>query len=243
MAESAGLEANIQPTNCVTGASPSCVSTISRNAALSGVSSGGRLSQALAVISRLPKVTVLPTGTSSGETHVANAAKEVIVCAGAVGSPHLLLLSGIGPRAVLEHFGIAPRVDLPGVGRNLQDRYEICVLNRMRFAHWESLAGARFARDDPLYRAWAAGRDSLYGTCGAGLGVIKRSTPERPLPASVAKRRIIEALRDIALEELELARVIAPVLAEFTESTAKGEWQASVQALTALRARHGELAA
>jgi hypothetical protein len=64
--------------------------------------------------------------------------------------------------------------------------------------------------------------------------------PERALPASVAKRRLIEALRDVALEEVELARAIAPVLHEFTESTAKGEWHASVQALTALRAHHAE---
>jgi hypothetical protein len=64
--------------------------------------------------------------------------------------------------------------------------------------------------------------------------------PERALPASVAKRRLIEALRDVALEEVDLARAVAPVLREFTESTAKGEWHASVQALTALRARHAE---
>jgi hypothetical protein len=64
--------------------------------------------------------------------------------------------------------------------------------------------------------------------------------PERALPASVAKRRLIEALRDVALDEVDLARAVAPVLREFTESTAKGEWHASVQALTALRARHAE---
>ncbi|MEJ7598374.1 MAG: hypothetical protein WKG01_10725, partial [Kofleriaceae bacterium] len=64
--------------------------------------------------------------------------------------------------------------------------------------------------------------------------------PERALPASIAKRRLIEALRDVALEDLELAKAIAPVLGEFTESTAKGEWHASVQALTALRAKHAE---
>lgn len=63
--------------------------------------------------------------------------------------------------------------------------------------------------------------------------------PERPLPASVAKKRLIEAMRDIALDDIDFARAIAPVLGEFTESTAKGEWQASVQALTALRAKHG----
>ena len=64
--------------------------------------------------------------------------------------------------------------------------------------------------------------------------------PERALPASVAKRRLIEALRDVALDERELAQAIAPVLGEFTSSTAKGEWHASLQALTALRARHPE---
>ncbi|HUR29615.1 MAG TPA: hypothetical protein VM509_15605 [Planctomycetota bacterium] len=64
--------------------------------------------------------------------------------------------------------------------------------------------------------------------------------PERPLPASIAKRRLIEAMRDIGLEDIEFARAIAPVLGEFTESTAKGEWQASLQALTALRAKHGK---
>ena len=66
--------------------------------------------------------------------------------------------------------------------------------------------------------------------------------PERALPASIAKRRLIEAMRDVALEDVELAKAITPVLGEFAESTAKGEWQASVQALTALRARHAELA-
>ena len=65
--------------------------------------------------------------------------------------------------------------------------------------------------------------------------------PERALPASVAKRRLIEAMRDVALEDVEFARAILPVLAEFTHSTAKGEWHASVQAVTALRARHPEL--
>ncbi|MGH6944968.1 MAG: GMC family oxidoreductase, partial [Geminicoccaceae bacterium] len=119
---------------------------------------------------------------SAGEQREVRAVREVILAGGAFNTPQLLMLSGIGPRDVLERFGIGLRVELPGVGRNLQDRYEICVLNRMRFAHWESLAEARFANDDPLYRDWAAGRDSLYGTSGAGLGVITRSTPERPLP-------------------------------------------------------------
>lgn len=119
---------------------------------------------------------------AAGERRQVRAAREVILAGGAFNTPQLLMLSGIGPHDELERFGIEQRVNLPGVGRNLQDRYEVCVLNRMRFEHWESMAGARFEKGDPLYRAWHAGDDSLYNSCGAGLGVIRRSTPERALP-------------------------------------------------------------
>jgi choline dehydrogenase len=53
------------------------------------------------------------------------ASHEVIVCAGAIGSPQLLLLSGIGPRKDLEALGIPVAVDLEGVGRNLQDHLNV----------------------------------------------------------------------------------------------------------------------
>jgi choline dehydrogenase len=49
------------------------------------------------------------------------ARQEVLLSAGAVGSPHLLLLSGIGPKSHLESMGIAVTADLPGVGQNLHD--------------------------------------------------------------------------------------------------------------------------
>lgn len=91
-----------------------------------------------------------------GELRQARAGCEVILAGGAFNSPQLLLLSGIGPRADLERLGISVRVDLPGVGRNLQDRYEVCVVNRMRAAHWEALTDARFTADDPLYATWSA---------------------------------------------------------------------------------------
>ncbi len=53
------------------------------------------------------------------------AGREVILCAGAVGSPQLMLLSGIGPRQELEALGIPVVADLEGVGRNLQDHLNI----------------------------------------------------------------------------------------------------------------------
>lgn len=58
---------------------------------------------------------------ASGNFSTATAKKEVIVAAGAVHSPQVLQLSGIGPRALLTSLGIPVLVDLPGVGANLQD--------------------------------------------------------------------------------------------------------------------------
>jgi choline dehydrogenase len=56
-----------------------------------------------------------------GEPRRIGAAREVVLCAGAIGSPHLLMLSGIGPADELRRHGIDVVADLPGVGRNLQD--------------------------------------------------------------------------------------------------------------------------
>jgi choline dehydrogenase-like flavoprotein len=56
-----------------------------------------------------------------GSEQGAHARREVILSAGAIGSPQLLMLSGIGPAEHLREVGIEPRVDVPGVGENLQD--------------------------------------------------------------------------------------------------------------------------
>ena len=120
--------------------------------------------------------------TDPGERREARAGREVILAGGAFNTPQLLMLSGVGPRATLERHGIPVRVPLPGVGTNLQDRYEVCVVNRMRLAQWEALAEARFEAGDPLHRAWSEGRGSLYATNGAGLAVITRSDPDLAVP-------------------------------------------------------------
>jgi choline dehydrogenase-like flavoprotein len=93
----------------------------------------------------------------------------------------MLMLSGIGPAAHLNQMGIPVRADLP-VGQNLQDRYEVGVVNRMNFDCWEVLRGCKFASDDPQYEMWANGRKGVYTTNGAVLAVIKRSIESQPLP-------------------------------------------------------------
>ena len=59
-----------------------------------------------------------------GEVQVFRAAREVVLAAGAIGSPQILMLSGIGAGAELAAQGIETRVDLPGVGKNLQDHLQ-----------------------------------------------------------------------------------------------------------------------
>jgi len=63
-----------------------------------------------------------------GQRRTVQAAREVIVCAGALQSPQLLQLSGIGPAALLAQHGIAVRQDLPGVGENLQDHLQLRLI-------------------------------------------------------------------------------------------------------------------
>ncbi|MEE1923309.1 FAD-dependent oxidoreductase [Pseudomonas sp. 148P] len=69
---------------------------------------------------------------SHGQPVTYRARAEVIVSAGAIASPKLLMLSGIGPRQHLQDMGITPRVDLPGVGENFQDHLSASVYARTR---------------------------------------------------------------------------------------------------------------
>lgn len=65
--------------------------------------------------------------TDTGETRTALAAREVVLSGGAIGSPHVLLLSGIGPRPELEAVGITCHVDSPHVGKHLKDHIQVAL--------------------------------------------------------------------------------------------------------------------
>lgn len=68
----------------------------------------------------------------AGGSHSARANQEILLCAGALQSPQLLMLSGIGPAAHLREMGIEVAVDLPGVGANLQDHAIVPMSWRMK---------------------------------------------------------------------------------------------------------------
>jgi choline dehydrogenase len=124
---------------------------------------------------------------SAGEARRAYASREVILAGGAFNSPQLLMLSGIGPKDHLARFGIPVRADLPGVGQNLQDRYEVAVVNRLRRdigllkdATFE-VPAAGGPPPDPIFAQWLLGK-GLYTTNGTVISVITRSAPARPEP-------------------------------------------------------------
>jgi len=66
-----------------------------------------------------------------GEQRAARSRGEVILAAGSIGSPHILLLSGIGPAAQLSKFGIAVALDRPGVGANLHDHLQLRMIYKV----------------------------------------------------------------------------------------------------------------
>jgi len=119
--------------------------------------------------------------TEPGIARKEYASREVILAGGAYNTPQLLMLSGIGPKDQLDKHGIKVRVNLPGVGKNLQDRYEVGITNKLR-QDWTILKDATFTRDDPQCKEWARWRKGVYTTNGAAFAVIKRSLEARPLP-------------------------------------------------------------
>lgn len=110
-----------------------------------------------------------------------HANREVILAGGAFNTPQLLKLSGIGPRGELEGLGIDVRVDAPGVGANLQDRYEVSVIHRL-VGDYSVFEGAALdcplegEIGDRLYEEWNSAHDGPYTTNGSLAGFVKRSS-------------------------------------------------------------------
>jgi choline dehydrogenase len=113
------------------------------------------------------------------------ASREVILSAGAFNTPQLLMLSGVGPSDQLAKFGIPVVVNLPGVGMNLQDRYEVAVVSCMT-RNFELIDQATFSlpnpQPDPCMQQWMNDGTGVYSSNGALVGMIMRSSKEMKEP-------------------------------------------------------------
>jgi choline dehydrogenase len=117
-----------------------------------------------------------PNGADGGEEE-AIAEREVVLCSGAIGTPHLLQLSGIGPRALLERAGVDVVRDVPGVGANLLDHLANGLLVRTQGA--QTLASAESLRN---LAAWALlGRGPLTSNVAEAAAFV-RTRPGLPMP-------------------------------------------------------------
>ncbi len=112
----------------------------------------------------------------------AEAKRETILAAGAIGSPQLLQLSGIGPAALLAQHGIAPQLDLPGVGENLHDHLQI------RLQYKVHNTTTLNERANSLWGKAAMGLEYLLFKTGpltmppSQLGAFAKSDPSQPTP-------------------------------------------------------------
>ncbi|KAH7018229.1 uncharacterized protein B0I36DRAFT_425311 [Microdochium trichocladiopsis] len=110
-----------------------------------------------------------------------SATREVIIAGGTYNTPQLLKLSGIGPRDELESFDIPVLVDLPGVGTNLQDRYENTVVGQTT-SDFNLIKECNFYRtpDDACLKKWRNGATQtakgVYASNGLSLAVLKKSS-------------------------------------------------------------------
>ena len=118
-----------------------------------------------------------------GRKQALRASREVLLSAGALQSPQLLLLSGIGPGGPLHQQGIAVQHELPGVGRNLQDHVDVVTVYDA--PHLTELFGLSFKGALNVLRgvwAWRRTRSGMLTTNFAEAGGFIRSQPSEPIP-------------------------------------------------------------
>ncbi|MDC7817775.1 GMC family oxidoreductase [Pseudomonas sp. BLCC-B112] len=116
---------------------------------------------------------------SQGRQQTLKARREIILCAGSVGSPSILQRSGIGPSALLQRLGIGVSHALPGVGGNLQDHLQLRLIYKLENARTlNQIAGS-------LWGKMGMGLRYLYDRSGplsmapSQLGAFARSGPEQ----------------------------------------------------------------
>jgi len=114
------------------------------------------------------------------ETVTVRAAREVVLCAGSIGSPQILQLSGIGPAALLRDHGIDVVADLPGVGANLQDHLQIRAVYKISDAPTLNVLASTLYGKAKIGLEYLLKRSGPMSMAPSQLGAFTRSSPDRP---------------------------------------------------------------
>jgi len=119
---------------------------------------------------------------ASHEMITASASAEVILCAGSIGSPQLLQLSGIGPAALLQQHGIEVRLDAPGVGANLQDHLQIRAVFKVQGVKTLNTQANSLWGKAMIGLEYAFKRSGPMSMAPSQLGAFTRSDAAQPYP-------------------------------------------------------------
>ncbi|MEG0151079.1 MAG: GMC oxidoreductase, partial [Comamonas sp.] len=114
---------------------------------------------------------------TGNEMVTVHAEREVLLCAGAVNSPQILQLSGIGPGALLQQQGITVRRDLPGVGANLQDHLQIRSVYKIQGAKTLNTMASSMVGKAGIGLEYLLHRSGPMSMAPSQLGAFTRSSP------------------------------------------------------------------
>ncbi|MCV2360801.1 GMC family oxidoreductase N-terminal domain-containing protein [Paucibacter sp. TC2R-5] len=121
--------------------------------------------------------------TPGGLEHVKlNPGGELLLAAGAIGSPQILQLSGIGPADLLTRLGIAVEQDLPGVGANLQDHLQLRSVFKVAGTLTLNTRAASLFGKAKIALEYALKRTGPMSMAPSQLGAFTRSSPDKPWP-------------------------------------------------------------
>ncbi|GAB3377205.1 GMC family oxidoreductase [Massilia agri] len=120
--------------------------------------------------------------TGGGRAFTATAHRETLLAAGAVGSPQILQLSGIGPASELQRHGIHPVADLPGVGENLQDHLQLRMVFKVQGVPTLNTRATRPFGRFLIGLEYALFQSGPMSMAPSQLGAFARSSPQQQAP-------------------------------------------------------------
>jgi len=120
--------------------------------------------------------------TQNGVKHVVHANKEILLCGGAFNSPQTLMLSGIGAKEQLQQHNITVKHDLPGVGKNLQEHVDACVLVKSKKTDGFSVSPLSLLKMLPDTLTYLKSKTGKLSNSITQAGAFLKSSPEVDIP-------------------------------------------------------------